>query len=1443
MKTKLVDAHLSRFAKLMTGLLCCFFLSFTPAKAIDIPASEQAALVALFNATGGPQWTNRIGWTTSAPEWYGVKVEGGHVTAIELPVNKLTGTIPAAIADLPMLSTLNLSGNNLTGTIPTAIGNFPELRFLDLSGNKLTGSIPPEIGNLSSLQQLLLQVNQLSGPIPLNLYNLTSLVILNISKNQLTGNLTGTTDFNIGNMTSLQTLNLSENQLAGNLTPRIGDLGNTLIYLNLSDNLFYGWIPDAICKLTKLTSLFLEKNNFSGSIPSEISDLVNLTTLSLGMNNLKGTIPPEIFTMTKLQGLYLNNNSFTKGPLPDVIGNLVNLQYLNLQGCNFTGDLPQTIGNLTELVIFNISTNEFTGKIPDAFADFHLSDFRINDNKLSDIPALNFVSSSFICEKNLLGFDDLEPNAKFQTLGDKYFIYSPQGKFCPEKTYYSLVEGNTFSLQIACSGTQNSYTWYKDNGPLDANNSDVYSFGDLEMDDSGQYHITVSSPLLPKLTLESCKVTLDVREHCMKNDSSVLVAFYQATGGPDWINDDNWLTGPIKTWYGIVADSCNVLEINLPDNNLTKNVPVEISGLDKLEVLALPGNNLVKDNPNKEIQPEIWNITTLRELDLSRNNFTQQLPGSIGNLTSLTSLRLAGNALGGPIPPEIEHLTALQVLALDSNALSGNIPPEIFSLTQLQYLGMSNNGFSGPLPTSWGALPLLRWLALNNNGFTGTIPSSIWTLTNLQMLDLSDNAFRGTLPPQIGNLTQLVKFGAGNNQLDGTIPEEITNWTQIEHLNLGKNSFTGDLPSGIGDFSRLRYADFSENGFTGDLPANMSTIAPLDFLYINDNYFENIPPLLQIDSVFLCQDNKLTFEDLEPNIPLQRKNKLRYEYAQQRLFNEELWITVVEGNPYTLTIPCGGQYNHYTWYKDDAQMLNGPDSSSLVFPSLRLEDTGKYFIDVVNDSVTDESSPRTNLELRSYPVHLLVIEHCLKYDSLALVDFYHATQGANWVNNENWLVKGTRLDDWFGVTTDSCNVLALELVNNNLEGELIDSVGSLLYLETLNLQQNKLSGTIPDDLYNLTNLKLLNLSKNELTGSLSQKVGALSQLEILKLNNNDLSQTLPSEIGTLRRVEIIDLSYNGFTGSLPSSLDGLSAIQYFNAGANQLSGNLPESIWDMVTVKQLLLFDNDLDGTLSPSVGKLVAMNEFRIDSNYFDGEIPAVLGQMNNLLGCHLNVNEFYEMPQMYNIDSILYCQYNYLTFEDLERNVDLIGKDQVDFQYIPQYDFGREYDTIAFRKYPFTLSIPCGGEHNHYQWYKDGELLAGAPDSSVLFIPRVDYSDAGEYYITVTNDIIPGLTLKSRVVTVNVEKGPPLPLSLINLVIIDGSHEPGFIIENIDDYPENRLQVFTRWGKVAYDKTGYNNELDCSKFPEGTYYFVLTYNSPQGKQVVKNFVDVIKK
>lgn len=57
--------------------------------------TDRAALVGLFDATGGPSWKNSTGWGTSAPlgEWHGVTVDGvGRVLKLELMENNLTGT-------------------------------------------------------------------------------------------------------------------------------------------------------------------------------------------------------------------------------------------------------------------------------------------------------------------------------------------------------------------------------------------------------------------------------------------------------------------------------------------------------------------------------------------------------------------------------------------------------------------------------------------------------------------------------------------------------------------------------------------------------------------------------------------------------------------------------------------------------------------------------------------------------------------------------------------------------------------------------------------------------------------------------------------------------------------------------------------------------------------------------------------------------------------------------------------------------------------------------------------------------------------------------------------------------------------------------------------------------------------------------------------------------
>ena len=63
-------------------------------------AADRAALEALYDATGGPGWTDSTNWNTSAPigEWFGVSTDAaGRVTGLNLRGNDLTGSIPAEL--------------------------------------------------------------------------------------------------------------------------------------------------------------------------------------------------------------------------------------------------------------------------------------------------------------------------------------------------------------------------------------------------------------------------------------------------------------------------------------------------------------------------------------------------------------------------------------------------------------------------------------------------------------------------------------------------------------------------------------------------------------------------------------------------------------------------------------------------------------------------------------------------------------------------------------------------------------------------------------------------------------------------------------------------------------------------------------------------------------------------------------------------------------------------------------------------------------------------------------------------------------------------------------------------------------------------------------------------------------------------------------------------
>ena len=48
----------------------------------------------------------------------------------------------------------------------------------------------------------------------------------------------------------------------------------------------------------------------------------------------------------------------------------------------------------------------------------------------------------------------------------------------------------------------------------------------------------------------------------MDPDRAVLVALYEATDGPNWLNNEGWLTdAPLGEWYGVETDGVVSLDL------------------------------------------------------------------------------------------------------------------------------------------------------------------------------------------------------------------------------------------------------------------------------------------------------------------------------------------------------------------------------------------------------------------------------------------------------------------------------------------------------------------------------------------------------------------------------------------------------------------------------------------------------------------------------------------------------------------------------------------------------------------------------------------------------------------------------------------------------------------------------------------------------------------
>lgn len=126
-----------------------------------IDAADYEALKVLYQATNGGAWTSktwRIGSNAvTSTGWPGVTFdEEGHVLAIDLQINNLTGTLPTEGMEMKSLRTLNLSGNSLNGDVAAFCKLLPALETLNLGYNlftELKEALPTHITSLNLQNQ------------------------------------------------------------------------------------------------------------------------------------------------------------------------------------------------------------------------------------------------------------------------------------------------------------------------------------------------------------------------------------------------------------------------------------------------------------------------------------------------------------------------------------------------------------------------------------------------------------------------------------------------------------------------------------------------------------------------------------------------------------------------------------------------------------------------------------------------------------------------------------------------------------------------------------------------------------------------------------------------------------------------------------------------------------------------------------------------------------------------------------------------------------------------------------------------------------------------------------------------------------------------------------------------------------------------------------------
>ncbi|XP_072149100.1 uncharacterized protein [Setaria viridis] len=357
----------------------------------------------------------------------------------------------------------------------------------------------------------------------------------------------------------------------------------------------------------------------------------SLRILGLGSNHLEGQIPDM---PTSLEALDLSNNSFT-GPLPYHLGgsgllfvslsnNHLNgsipvyfcdmelLSGIDLSNNNLSGELPNCWKQNTRLFVLDFSNNNLEGEIPSSIGSLtSLASLHLNKNMLSGV--LPFSLSS--CDSLIL-----------LDLGENHF----------EGTIPTWI-GSNMHLLVILRLRSNQFSGNIPDGLSQLQHLQVLDLANNKL----------SGPLprnIGNFTWMASRQSAPITSFMFRGFDVGYIVIYSASLYITTKGDERLYS---RILYLMTS-------IDLSDNALTGEIPVEFGAL-----------------------------AQLKNLNLSRNRLSGRIPERIGSMDSLESLDISWNHLSGAIPQSMASLHSLSRLNMSYNNLSGKIPQG----SQLQTLG------------------------------------------------------------------------------------------------------------------------------------------------------------------------------------------------------------------------------------------------------------------------------------------------------------------------------------------------------------------------------------------------------------------------------------------------------------------------------------------------------------------------------------------------------------------------------------------------------------------------------------------------------------------------------------------------------------------------------------------------------------------------------------